>query len=685
MLACFAAAVKKNMVISALDYDDEQLARIADDLSQPAIEKSDMLDRWLTRLLFEWAHNSAGQAALEDVVAPLTITKLSELFEAADLSKPASVFSITRSSHPRKIVMHVGPTNSGKTHNALRALAAARTGAYAGPLRLLAHEIWERLNKGQIIPAGAEVNKEEVDEDPSSTFDVGSQPVIRKSGDGRYARACNLVTGDEQKIVDEHATLLSCTVEMIPTSQRYDVAVIDEIQLLGDTERGGAWLRALLGVNAAEVHLCGEETAVPLVQRLLQDTGDEVVVNRYQRLTPLRVETESLHGDLSKVKKGDCVVAFSRKQIFALKQRIEESTGMQCAVAYGRLPPEIRSEQAALFNQQGSGYDVLVGSDAIGMGLNLKIKRIVLEAASKWDGVRRRPLSISQIKQISGRAGRYGLHGDENLGGFVTTLHQTDLADVRRAIAAPITHLKQARISPLGHVFEAVATALPQDAAAITIVDVLYYAAKLPPTCELEDVRKLRFRLDFLGDLQADLTMNDQVLLQLAPVPVSDVAAQTAFRALSRMYCDDFHVGLKDVLREADLLEDFESAVRAVTENDSAADQQNALQTLESVHKIIVVYLWLSYRAPVAFIEQDEAFKLRDIAEQSMQKCLELLSAVKGKVSRPKRLVRGDAVKYKPGSTVRDEALQKRAERLEHGNSLRDPYGLKPASRDGRK
>ena len=46
--------------------------------------------------------------------------------------------------------------------------------------------------------------------------------------------------------------------------------------------------------------------------------------------------------------------------------RGREETGMRCAVVYGRLPPKIRSEQEVLFNDPESGYDVMVGSDAIG-------------------------------------------------------------------------------------------------------------------------------------------------------------------------------------------------------------------------------------------------------------------------------------------------------------------------------
>lgn len=273
--------------------------------------------------------------------------------------------------------MHVGPTNSGKTHQALQALAAAKTGFYAGPLRLLAYEIWERLNKGQVVPAGATLDLDAAADDDGGTdlldgTNPAKPPVLTKGHNERFARACNLITGEETRLVEEDA-LVSCTVEMLGFSQLVDVAVVDEIQMIADPGRGSAWTAAVLGLCAKEIHLCGEETAVNVVKDLVKDTGDELIVNRYQRLTPLRVATESLNGDLKRIEKGDCVVTFSRTGIFSLKKEIERVTNLRCAVAYGRLPPEVRSEQAALFNDPNSGFDVIVGSDAIGMGLNLYV------------------------------------------------------------------------------------------------------------------------------------------------------------------------------------------------------------------------------------------------------------------------------------------------------------------------
>lgn len=272
---------------------------------------------------------------------------LSAILDTTDLSRlPFSSSYCQARTMCRHFHLHVGPTNSGKTYSALKALARARTGAYAGPLRLLAHEVWERINLGTV------------------------------GGLDGVGRACNLITGEERRVVDDQAGLISCTVEMLPIAppddgrgEGYDVVVIDEIQMLGDTQRGASWTTAVLGVKAKEVHLCGDETTVQLLSSLLPTLGDTVTVHRYERLTPLKVAEESLESDWNKIEPGDCVVTFSRTNIFAVKKLVESVAGRKCAVVYGALPPETRAEQAREFNEGKA--EVLVASDAVGMGLNL--------------------------------------------------------------------------------------------------------------------------------------------------------------------------------------------------------------------------------------------------------------------------------------------------------------------------
>lgn len=317
----------------------------------------DILDRAILLRFLHWVstqpdkslalpHDAAATSSRDNLSLFSPFAHFRQIADIIDMRNPADDFKLARRMR-RKIIMHVGPTNSGKTYNALLALVNATTGVYAGPLRLLAHEIFDRLNKGLIAP--------------TPTADNTVKPRIR---------TCNLITGEEQRIVDPDAPFVSSTVEMVNTNLLYDVVVLDEIQMIGDPQRGDAWTRALLGVRARELHLCGEETAVELVRKLVAETGDELVINNYKRLSPLVTARQSL-GSFKAVRKGDCVVAFSRRQLFQIKDEIEKTTGLKCAMAYGGLPPEVRTEQAQLFNDPKSGYDVMVASDAIGMGLNL--------------------------------------------------------------------------------------------------------------------------------------------------------------------------------------------------------------------------------------------------------------------------------------------------------------------------
>ncbi|KAI0927832.1 hypothetical protein AcW1_005251 [Taiwanofungus camphoratus] len=621
----FVPQMQQGKVIETLEYDDAQLSRMAYDLSLPS--GPGMSDRYLTKILFEWAAHPTGANILAPLVSPGTLATMSELFKAADLSQPVSWFPMTRAARPRKIIMHVGPTNSGKTHNALRALAAARTGVYAGPLRLLAHEIWERLNKGQIIPLGVE-SKIDAAPDTDSGVAIGDgKPVSRKEGSKEYARSCNMLTGEEQKIVADDA-LLSCTVEMVPLHCEWDVAVVDEIQMIADGERGGSWTSAVLGLNAAELHLCGEETAVPLIQSMVRDTGDELIVKRYDRLSPLSVAEESLEKDLALVQEGDCIVTFSRSRLFKVKSTVEKLTGKRCAVVYGRLPPEIRSEQAALFNRQDSGYDVIIGSDAIGMGLNLKIKRVIFSEVRKFNGTREVLLSNSQIKQIAGRAGRFGMHAGNSSAGVVTTFKTEDLPIVRRALAAPWTPLRYSRIPVTYDSMDNIMRALPSHAATSLAADVYDYVAKLHPAYEFQDITLFKNKIEFVDVIASQLSLRDQVLLQLAPVPHRDAVAVNAIRCIMTLYRTHLRVGLREALKTSGLWDSYQDILTNMRSRFDIKTLPDTLATLESIHKTLVAYLWLSYRLPVAFPDQGFAFQHRGLTEKAMDQCLEKLTTV---------------------------------------------------------
>ncbi|KAI9136804.1 P-loop containing nucleoside triphosphate hydrolase protein [Paraphysoderma sedebokerense] len=443
------------------------------------------VDTQLNAAFVDFVHKYLPQDAVEE---------FKTLCDISDLRYPTEWFPAARAT-PRKIIMHVGPTNSGKTYNALLRYQQAKSGVYCGPLRLLAHEIYEKMNATGV--------------------------------------KCNLVTGEERKIVDRQAGHISCTVEMADINRKLDVAVIDEIQLIGDPSRGWAWTNALLGLQAKEIHLCGEPTAVPLVKRICESINEPVEVKEYTRLSPLEISPDSLRGNLKMIQKGDCVVAFSRKDVFLLKREIESVTGKKCAVVYGALPPETRSEQARLFNDPNSEYEVLVATDAIGMGLNLNISRIIFSTLSKFDGQNQRWLSVSSTRQIAGRAGRFGT---ETSSGIATTLSQKDTKGLKELMNADPIELQSAGLQPLGDQVELFASQFAMDGMRFSALLSKFEAlARLDGNmfflCNLEEQKAIA---DLLEDF--DMTIRDRYSWVLAPVNLRDQLSLECYKKFAEFF-----------------------------------------------------------------------------------------------------------------------------------------------------
>ena len=294
----------------------------------------------------------------------------------------------------RHFYLHLGPTNSGKTYEGVQRLHGAWRGVYLGPLRLLAAEQFEALN---------------LDDVP-----------------------CSLVTGEEQIRVP-FSRVQSSTVEMADLKTHYDVAVIDECQMIADRDRGGAWTAAILGLCADEIHACASPDAERLLTRIIEDCGDELTVVRHERMTPLEVEKDGFQFPGS-VRAGDALIVFSKARVHAVAAELK-NRGYKVSLIYGALPPDVRRNQADRFNKGET--EVVVSTDAIAMGMNLPIERVVFLESEKYDGDVVRTLTDAEIKQIAGRAGRYGRYdvGYVNAFGF--------RKEVARALARPLLPLTE--------------------------------------------------------------------------------------------------------------------------------------------------------------------------------------------------------------------------------------------------
>lgn len=287
----------------------------------------------------------------------------------------------------RRFVLHIGPTNSGKTHDALEVLKKADSGLYLGPLRLLALEMFDRLN---------------ADDCP-----------------------CNLLTGEEY-IETEGAMHTASTIELCDFDSRYEVAVIDEAQMMTDPFRGDRWVKALYCVDAALVEVCLAPEAENLVTEIISGFGASYEIVRHERLAPLYYK--GVFKSIKDAEPGDALIVFSRRAVLAVSAELDHR-GIPSSVIYGALPPASRREEVRRFS--AGETQVVVATDAIGMGISLPIKRIVFCETRKYDGKHTRKLLSPEIKQIAGRAGRFGIYDE----GEVLTMYDGKL--VESALAQP--------------------------------------------------------------------------------------------------------------------------------------------------------------------------------------------------------------------------------------------------------
>lgn len=391
------------------------------------------------------------------------------------LDNPVNEYEEARAMK-RHFILHVGETNTGKTYASIERLMEAESGVYLAPLRLLALEIQDKLNSQNI--------------------------------------ACSLLTGEEEDILN-YAYHVSSTIEKLQLGTPYDVCVIDEAQMIADKQRGWAWTRAILGVLAPEIHICMAPEALDIVIKLIKDCNDTYEVIKHTRDTELVFEDEPFN--LNKdVKKGDALVVFGKKKALAVSAQLLNNN-IKTSIIYGSLPYSTRKKQFERFLDGET--EVIVCTDAIGMGVNLPIKRIVFLETRKYDGVSLRKLNVSEIKQIAGRAGRKGIYDK----GYVTAMSDRSL--IKDALTAESNKIKKCYIGVPNSLLDI----------NIDIIDALktWSTMFVKGHYEKTDVTMIIFLLNKLKKLNIEASKED--LLKMATIPFEE--NNKAVCALWEEYC----------------------------------------------------------------------------------------------------------------------------------------------------
>ena len=270
----------------------------------------------------------------------------------------------------KKIIALLGPTNTGKTHDAIERMLEYESGIFGLPLRLLAREVYEKC--------------------------------VKKIGVNKVA----LITGEE-KIIPNSASFFICTVESMPKDKIVDFVAIDEIQMCADKGRGHIFTERLFYARGMRLTMfLGSQVMKSIIRNLVEDV-EFLKKERFSKLS---------YGGYKKVSRLDgktAIIAFSIEEVYAIAELVRRQKG-GAAVIMGSLSPKTRNSQVELY--QSGDVDYLVATDAIGMGLNMDIEKIYFSNLKKFDGKKTRRLNLVELSQIAGRAGRY-----KNDGIFGTT------------------------------------------------------------------------------------------------------------------------------------------------------------------------------------------------------------------------------------------------------------------------
>lgn len=348
------------------------------------IEKKSLKRKWKQEHLLEWLESLKASV----IQSKKWIEAINNAVDTLNWEDYEKRFDAYYRKQKRTFKIVLGPTNSGKTYQALEALKnlkEGQKGVYLGPLRLLALEVFEKLND-------------------------------------HHNESCSLMTGDDQRVYP-NAWLKAQTIEMLNPKERFDIAIIDEIQMMQDPARGSAWTAALCGLNADVIYVLGSMEALESLKSVERELGWNFDWTFTKRETPLKIESFS-----GEFKNKDAWVCFSRKSVLEKAQELSRK-GISTSVLYGALSPENRQKQAKRF--ESGETQVLVCTDVIGMGLNLPIERVILSTTEKFNGKEVEALTQEEIRQICGRSGRRGCSSGV---GVVTAENAEDVKIIRAAL-----------------------------------------------------------------------------------------------------------------------------------------------------------------------------------------------------------------------------------------------------------
>ena len=247
-------------------------------------------------------------------------------------------------------------------------------------------------------------------------------------------------------------------------------------------------------------------------------------------------------------------------------------------------------------------------------------------------------LSVSSIKQISGRAGRYGLHDGEDPGGTCTTLNAPDHPYLLKCLATPFAPLEFTRIGATIETVTKALPVLPPKVSLSTIIDAHSFIGRIPSFMRYSTRSNIEV-FDYVDFHWADMNIADRMLLLYAPIPWRDKLTTDIIIRFLSMHRSSMTVDFMEGIKETGYLNMMLKVEKDMADEKLPSSNIDTLLRLESFHKVIVFYIWMTFRSPVVYSEfllvSDLKHRLEKVLNWSLEGVSKNHRGLRGVVHRP--------------------------------------------------
>ena len=235
------------------------------------------------------------------------------------------------------------------------------------------------------------------------------------------------------------------------------------------------------------------------------------------------------------------------------------------------------------------------------MGLNLPIRRVIFSSIDKFDGIASRPINATEVRQIAGRAGRFGIYDT----GYVSAFENDELIHLEHMLTtSDVADLEKLPVSPSFPHLSEIAGSLHTHKISEALT---YFAERIRINSDLFEIAPLQTQMQLallVDEYAPKLNLKDKFIFTCAPIGWDKPRER------------DYFLSCLDCLAN--------NQKKALPEDIAWLNSTSPkhLEEAEDLSKDISLYAWLAHKFPKHFYQLENLPVLRNKVSRYIEAAL---------------------------------------------------------------